>query len=200
MQSLIAENGPVETAQMVLWICSSLLASGVFLFRKRPRERFFAGWLALVSALAAFREADGHILLNPEVLGSWGVRYRIDWWLSLDAPVLPRLLWAVLAVLIVVGLVLPIAKASPRAVELLKGRDRAWWLFAIAAAALFAGYAFDDLLGRGQFVAPIYTQSAEEFSELVGAVLFFVAVGLTVRFSLTTRERMARQRLEPAPA
>ncbi|MCC5785396.1 MAG: hypothetical protein JJU33_01695 [Phycisphaerales bacterium] len=198
MHYLIAENGPVETAQMLLWVCSSLLALGVFLYRKRPRERFFAGWLALVSALAAFRETDGHILLNPEVLGSWGVRYRIDWWLSLDAPVLPRVLWAALAVVMAVGLVIPLVKASPKAFLLIKGRDRAWWLFAIAAAALFVGYACDDLVGRGQFVAPIYSQSVEEISELIGALLFLVAIGLTVRLSLSTRERLARERLKPA--
>ncbi len=198
MQNLIAENGPVETAQMSLWVCSSLLALGVFLYRKRPRERLYAGWLGLVSALAAFREADGHILLNPEVLGSWGVRYRIDWWLSLDAPVLPRVMWAVVGIVIAVGLVAPLVKASPRAFLLIKGRDRAWWLFAIAAAALFVGYACDDLVGRGQFVAPIYSQSAEELSELVGALLFLLAIGLTVRLSLSTREKMAWERLKPA--
>lgn len=195
---LAVEQGPIENVQFGLWVLSACVALAVLIRRSRPREKLFAGWLALVSALAAFREFDGHVLLNPETLGAWGVRYRIDWWLSLDAPILPRLVWVAVGVAIVVGLILPAVKVAPRVIVLTRGRDRAWWLFGASVAAMFVGYACDDLIGRGLFVDPMYTKTVEELFELVAAMIFFAAVCLMLRLSLTTRERKAEARLRGA--
>jgi|GEM_PF-2972009 len=197
---LAFEQGPIENLQFGLWVLAAFIALAVLIRRSRPREKLFAGWLALVSALAAFRELDGHTMLNPETLGAWGVRYRIDWWLSLEAPILPRLVWAAVGVAIVLGLIVPAVKVAPRVIVLTRGRDRAWWLFGASVAALFIGYACDDLIGRGLLMAPVYTKLIEESFELIGAGLFLIGVGLMLHLSLTTREELAAARLERVDA
>ncbi|TVQ61111.1 MAG: hypothetical protein EA378_09685 [Phycisphaerales bacterium] len=195
LSEMVAESGPVESMQLAAWILSACVALVVLIRRRRPRERLFAGWLGLVSLLAAFREVDGHILLNPETLGAWGVRYRIDWWLSLDAPVLPRLLWAAGGAVILFGLVVPAIKVAPRWCVLTRGLDRAWWLFGASVGALFVGYACDDLIGRGLLVDPVYTKIIEESFELIGAAVFLLGVALMLHLSLSTREQQAADRL-----
>lgn len=187
------EHGPVESTQFVLWIVCALLAFDLAVRRTRPRERLFSAWLCFGSAIAAMREMDMHIFLNPEYLGDWGVRYRLDWWISAEAPILPRLMWAAIGAAFVFAMLWPLLRTAPRMLTLLRAGDRAFRAFVIAVCAFAVGYACDDLFGRGMFVPDVYSQALEETAELVGVA--FVLLGMTDLHarSLTTRERRAQE-------
>lgn len=199
LSEVFKEHGPIENTQFTLWIISAIVGGLIAWDRRAIRERVFGAWLAMMCVLAALRELDSHIFLNPEFLGSWGVRYRLDWWISLDAPVLPRMFWAIVGVLFLCAVIVPFLRIAPKHVLLLKSRDRAWWMFLISGVALGLGWLFDDVLGRNLFMHPVYTQALEETAELVGAAAFFVAVLSMRKLSLTTRENMAKQRSGEPP-
>lgn len=195
MRGMFSENGVVETLQIVVWGVSALIAAHLA-FRRRPlRDRVFGGWLAVVAALAVMRELDAHTMLNPETLGDWGVRYRIDWWLSGSAPVPARVLWVLVGAVVIGAAVAPFVWVRPKFVQLLRARDRAWLLFAAGAASVIGGYACDDLLGRDQFLPSAVTKSIEESLELLGVTLFALGVALHERLSLGEREALAARRL-----
>jgi hypothetical protein len=195
MLRIIEENGPVEMMQIAAWVAAGLLAIWALFRGRTGRERLFAAWLALLCTLAFLRENDAHLWVNPRVIGEWGVHFRTRWWLSAEAPVLPRLLWLVVGIGAIAAVIMPIIKVSPRTLLLLRGRDGAWLILMLGMIALFGGYAFDDLLGRDQFVPKIYTKVAEEGLELVGAVLVAAAIALHGRITLTAREARAAARL-----
>jgi hypothetical protein len=195
MLRLIEENGPVELLQIAAWAAASLLAMWALVRGGSGREKLFAMWLLLLCTLAVLRENDAHLWVNPRVIGDWGVHFRSRWWLSPEAPILPRLLWVAVGLGTLGALITPIVKVSPRPLLLLRGRDGAWLVLSLAVVALFGGYAFDDLLGRDQFVPKIYTKVLEEGLELVGAVLMAVAIGMHGKVSLTAREERAAARL-----
>lgn len=180
---------------MAAWVLAAALGIVGVLRWHRPRERLFGAGLVLVCIAAGLRELDAHLWIGPRLIGDWGMHFRIDWWLSASAPVLPRLLWlgggiAAATVLVWAGL-----KVWPRVLLLVWSRDRAWMLFVLAVVLLFCGYAMDDLVGRGQFVPKVYTKAVEESAELLGAILFASAVGLHAWVSLSVRERRAEARL-----
>lgn len=191
------ENGPVENLQVICW-CLSLVLGLVIAFKPtQVRDRVFGAWLALLAGLAILRELDRHVLLNPETLGEWGVRYRIDWWLSAETPVLVRLVWLVAGAALLTSLILPFTYAAPKFVVHLRARDGAWWLLTLAVAALFLGYAFDDLLGRDQFVASSITKAVEESFELLGAGLWTAGLWSLRRVPLHRREQLAIEHTTP---
>jgi len=192
----MAENGPIENAQVTLWAIAIMVGVMVVLTRKQVRERFFGGWLSFMSMLALLREADLHTVPKPETLGYWGVHIRLRWWLSADAPVLPRIMWAVIFAAMLAAVIVPIVRVAPKHLPLLKARDAAWRLFLFSGVALLLGYTFDDLLGRGLFVHPVYTQVLEESFELIGATLFCLAIVSIYKISLTSREQRAQALLD----
>ena len=187
----MAENGPFENAQVTLWAIAIMVGVMVVLTRKRVRERCFGGWLSFMSLLALLREADLHTVPKPENLGYWGVHISLRWWLSADAPVLPRIMWAVIFAAMLAAVIVPIVRVAPKHLPLLMAKDAAWRLFLFSGLGLFLGYTFDDLLGRGRFVHPVYTQVLEESFELIGAALFCLAIISIYKISLTSREQRA---------
>ncbi len=173
---MFAEHGIIESAQLAAWAAAFLAGVGFLLKRPPPRERLFALWLCLVASLAALREMDAHTLLNPETLGAWGVRYRLDWWLSAGAPIGARMLWFVVGALMAGAVVASTARVASMFDELRRGHEAAWVLFALAGAGIVCGYLLDDILGRGRIVPAVYTQGLEESLELAGAVLYTAGV------------------------
>lgn len=192
---MFGERGPIETLQIVAWGVGLVAGLWIALRGGEARNRVFAAWLSLLAALAVLRELDAHTLLNPQTMGDWGVRYRIDWWLSGSTPVLPRVLWLLFGAALITALVAPFLRVAPKFVKLLRARDGAWLLFAAGAAALFGGYACDDLLGRGQFVDPKYSKAVEEAMELLGATCFAAGVLGHKRKPLGIREARAERAL-----
>lgn len=197
--AVFAEHGPVEILQIIAW-AAALAAAVRGVWRRAPvRERVFAAWLCAVALGAVLRELDAHVLLNPTDAAGFGVRYRIDWWLDPQTPMLPRLLWLVAAIALVAAILAPFVWVAPKFVKLLAALDGAWMLFALGAAAVAGGYACDDLLGRGRFTAPENTRIIEELLELGGAAAFAAGAVALLRTPLGRREARADRLLESTP-
>ena len=82
LDPLTSEEGWLERMSVVFWSFSVLVAlATLHRWSARP-DRLVAGWTAMLALLADLRELDLHVLLNPKHLGSYGVRFRIDWWLN----------------------------------------------------------------------------------------------------------------------
>jgi hypothetical protein len=183
------EGGPVESMQVALWALAAAIALVGVIVKRGSRDRWWIGWLGVIAALCAARELDLHILANPQHAGEWGVRYRLDWWMSATAPVGARLLWCGVFVGLALLLAVPPlrAKITPEAaVRALRRGDPGLWLTAIAFACLGAGWFADDILRPIRVVHTII-QGAEEALELCGAEAYLGAVILTVRSSLDAR-------------
>ena len=196
LSRLTHEDGLFEYTQLGLWGVCALLGVAMVVRLRVLLDRWFGAWLALVSVLIVAREADAHVYLNPETLGGLGVRYRIDWWLSGETSVGLRAVWAVVFVVLGAALFVPAWWVSPRHKTLLLGRDRAWWCFFASGFLIGLGWVMDDLLGRGQFVPPVYTQAMEESFELVAPTAFAAAMVMLLWVPLGEREARAATRRE----
>lgn len=168
------EHGPLEMAQFALWayaVLLGLISSG----RLRDRTaRMFTVWLGVLACLAAARELDLHETLNPEILGAWGVRYRIDWWLDFSVPFLLKFFWGGVGAGIAIALVAPLVIAWSGLGTLLHSRVDVMLLLVSSAAMLAVGWISDDLLRV--WTSRIPGTYVEELSELIGVALFVFGV------------------------
>ncbi|MFG0326893.1 MAG: hypothetical protein ACF8SC_06460 [Phycisphaerales bacterium JB037] len=168
-----AEDGLIEYAQLGLWgVC--VLVAGAVALTTPGRARAAAAWRGVLGAVAGARELDLHIKLNPETLGEWGVRYRLDWWTDMSVPLGVKSMWLAIGLAIGIALVLPIYLARQDPIRLLKARHPASVLFAIAIGGLAMGWAMDDLF-RGWF-AEEPAQALEELCELAGVGFYLGSV------------------------
>ncbi|MEO1008235.1 MAG: hypothetical protein AAFX79_06690 [Planctomycetota bacterium] len=195
---IAVEGGPIEGAQLWVWMLALLLLTRGMARGLRGevagwtgRDAWHLGWLMVLSGLAVLREFDAHVVLNPEVLGDWGVRYRLDWWLAADSPVLPRIAWAIAGALGVAAVVVPPVVFRARVFALLRRLDLASILMAAGVALVVAGYLSDDVLGRDQFVPTAYMQMIEEGAELVGVAFVLCAMRVVAARPLAVREGRA---------
>ncbi len=189
------EGGLVETIQITSWVFAALLAIIMAVRHRASRNLAFACWLAFLAIACAFRELDTHIYLNPETLGSWGVRYRSDWWLSPQAPVMPRILWGTIGIATILAAILPLIIARPRFFVLLRARDHVMLCFAAGTALILFGYAADDLIGRGLIVSRDISKPIEESAELFGVFAILPGFALLIKSPLLARQDAARRRL-----
>lgn len=162
-QTVVAEGGHIESMQVGLLVVTAVVA---FLFAQRIKNRQSSSMTCLLGVfalLAMARELDLHVWLNPEKLGDWGVRYRIDWWLDGQVPIKIKLVW--LAVFATVGGVLgwlmvrlrgPVSWRSTRA-----------RLLIFTVFFYFVGFTCDDLLRHR--VDLRVAQWIEEIAELFAA-------------------------------
>lgn len=182
------ESGPIEAFHVGVWVVSMLIAAAAFAFHRDRVSRLMDFWIFMLAAAAFGRELDLHILLNPGgILGAYGVRYRIDWWLSGETPVTLRLAWGCVILAGLAVLALPPLLTRAPTLRLLRAGDGASWTFLASLAFLFLGYASDDLLGRGQFLPSPVTMSIEETAESAGAILFALSAWISLRFPLGAR-------------
>jgi hypothetical protein len=187
-----AEGGPVESLQAGGWFFSALLALAGVGRRKASRDRWWLLWLAVLALLAGARELDSHTWLNPAHLGDWGVHYRIDWWASPAAPLVPRLLWGAIFLALVLLLSVPPLLARARIPEFVLASDPGMWLLGITAACLGAGWFSDDILRPLRAVHDVI-QGAEETFELLGAAAFLGTVVFSIRTPMRTRAERAAE-------
>ncbi|MEO0630570.1 MAG: hypothetical protein AAFY46_07555 [Planctomycetota bacterium] len=169
---LFQENGPIEIAQLELWIGAALFAFILAIPQRRISDKAALALVGLAAAAAAAREIDAHVLLNPETIGELGVRYRIDWWLDGAVSPLRKLAWAGIVLIGIAAVAAATIAAHFHPVLALKRRNRSLIYFAACAACLAIGFTFDDLL-RG--VVPLTTAQAAEESIEVLAPLFYLA-------------------------
>ena len=203
--AIAAEDGPVEMAQVTMWCIAA--ACALLMFPRIPddvtpvsaarvpagngdenaddnapgtRDRaasWFTAWLGVMALLATARELDLHVVANPETLGAWGVRYRLDWWADFGVPIGPKLLWAGVFLVIGTAVVFPILRAWPTLARALKRRPLVLAMGVLSGLGLFIGWAWDDLFREW---TSAYGPYIEEGAELMGSWAYLVAVGLLV--------------------
>lgn len=167
---LTAENGAIESYQLGLWTMSILSAIVVSLRVSDRQAKWGTIALGVLAVGALARELDLHIYLNPNMIGDWGVRYRIDWWLDRGVSFWLKLMWVGigLAVAFIIGFPIWMARGKPRWRE---ARPR---LVILALMFLAVGFVADDLL-RGR-LDPEFGRLLEELGELLGAMFYLGAV------------------------
>lgn len=197
----VSETGPMETFHNIMWGVAIILAA-IALAKLRDRTtRLMDFWLLLLASGALARELDLHMLLKPDgALGAFGMRYRIDWWLSAEVPVWLKLAWLIANIALVACLALPPLLVKAPMFRLLRAGDGASWTFLISVGFLGTGYAADDLLGRGQIIEPLYSRWIEETSEGLGAVAFAVSAAISLLNPLGARIAFVSDQAQPAAA
>lgn len=173
MVGLWGESGLIEIMQVCAWLASAFIAWAVaFTARdaERPAPLFALGVLAI---LAAAREIDLHIHLNPETLGPYGVRYRIDWLLDGEVPIWLRGGWLAIFALVGCILVLVFRRAGPQFKRMFAARTLTALLLVGTFGFILIGYTLDDLM-RGIFSGQ--RGLFEESVELLAALLYLSAV------------------------
>lgn len=181
---LKAENGPLEIVSWLCWLGAALVAVSTAVRTRSQPDRLVAIWIACVAVLAFLRELDAHILLNPERLGRFGVRYRADWWLNGDVSLWLKLGWATLAVALVIPLIyIPLKVRLPWLRMAWRGGAMAG-LFFLGLTLLANGFVMDDLLRGVTIVTKDVRPLLEETSELLGALAFGASTWLRWRYSL----------------
>lgn len=168
-----------EWGQMWLWIGIGITAGIACGVQKLRRGVLLGWWLGVAAGLAAMRELDLHVLLNPTNIHYFGlepeqaVRFRLDWWTNGSVSPVLKACWA--GIFLVVGslLVLPFAMAGyPWPRRLLRFGGFAW-LISSGIGLLGLSYIQDDLL-RGIATNALVEEGLEAAGEcllLIGAVL-----------------------------
>jgi hypothetical protein len=185
--ALYREGGVLEDISVGIWFLSALLAVGTMMQFANPRTRLMAVWTSWLALLAALRELDLHIWLNPKHLGEYGVRYRLDWWLSTETSVWLRLGWLLFFVVVIGLAVYPPVRLWKRLLSLLLQGDSLMGFLWVAVIFLLGGFVIDDLLRPVHFVELGTKQLCEETSEMIGALLYFIGMVLHWRRPLDAR-------------
>ena len=191
---LYREDGILEDISVVLWGLSVALSIVISCSRIQARDRAQSGWLGLLALLAMLRELDMQIYLNPQKLGHWGVRYRIDWWLNGDIDISPKLLWAAVFLILATALSWVPLRNWRRWVSCLKELHPAIVLIMGAVILLGVGAAIDDLLRKAKFIPLPLRQLCEETSETCGAAWYLAGA-----FFAWRKFRKNAQEAEPLP-
>jgi hypothetical protein len=194
---LYRENGVLEMLSAAAWIFSTF--ASLLALRRCPdrASRLFALWTAWLAALAALRELDLHVYLNPQHLGSLGVRYRLDWWL--DGRVSPaiKLGWILLLLGVAALTVYPPTRLCRPLLQLLRHGDPLLRLLIASAAFLALGFVIDDLLRPLRWVGTDTKQLLEETVETLGALLYGAGMVLQWRHPLAHRLALRRATAPP---
>jgi|GEM_PF-1755418 hypothetical protein len=197
---LYRENGILEDASIVFWICSCIVSFAAAIRFPARSSRLISIWTGWISALAAMRELDLHIWLNPKKLGAYGVRYRIDWWLDGNVSFWLKLGWATLFVLAFYLTFNAPLKLRASLFKLLRRGDAFLGAFAAAIVFLMFGFVIDDILRPVQVIPLGTKQLFEETSEMIGAILFLFAILLHWRHPLNVRESSIADTANPTQA
>lgn len=185
------EDGALEWMQIALLTLGAIIALAKLTSRPTARDRWNVFWLCIICAGMAWRELDGHIWLNSPNLGIWALHYRVDWLTDAHVPWYVKAFWLLVFLCGLAALMVPLFMAKPDGLAQLRRRDLGAWLFLTALAAIAAGYASDDLLGRNQFVPEAASQLLEESFELVAALAMLLTVIVAIESRLDVREGKA---------
>jgi hypothetical protein len=184
---LYREDGVLEDFSATFWFLSVLVAVATAINFSNPGTRLMAVWTGWLALLAALRELDLHIWLNPKHLGEYGVHYRIDWWLSTQTSVWLRVGWLLFFVVVIGLAAYPPLRLLKRLLGLLLRGDFLIGFLMVAVVFLFIGFVIDDILRPVHFVELGTKQLCEETSETIGALLYFIGMILHWRRPLDAR-------------
>lgn len=174
-EGLYAEGGVVETLSLMLWMVTLLLCLRA-LFRWHDRlDHLIFKWFCLICGLAAARELDAQVLLNPMYLGQYGVRYRIDWFFSnkFEVSIFLKLIWGAIFIVALAFLLAPLVILRKTIMGLIRKGDTAAGLFLLGIIALAIGFICDDSLRGTHFMSLNLRKAIEETSEMLGALFSF---------------------------
>lgn len=175
---VMRENGPVEQLQDVGWGLAAMVA---WFSSTRLRTRQARLWLigmGVVAAAALARERDMHILLNPETIGAWGVRYRIDWWTDPAVPLGLKAAWALVAAAGATALFAPLIGSHLPWSRRFRGGLAVNALLAIAMLGVLGGWASDDIFRDAVVAIKAQALAFEETSELMAPWTFLACIAL----------------------
>jgi hypothetical protein len=177
-KGLHAEGGPVESLSVACWVAALLLCVAS-LFRYNNRlDRLVFKWFSFICALAAARELDAHVLLNPQYLGQFGVRYRTDWFFSnkFKVSIFLKLMWAAIFLVPLTLLIAPLFILRKPILRLIRNGDVATGLFLLGIIGLAIGFVCDDTLRKTHFISLNLRQAIEESAEMLGALFFLTGI------------------------
>lgn len=193
---MLREGGPVERLQIVGWGAAAWVGWFGGGRLRSVQTRLWLVGMGMVASAALARELDLHIALNPETIGAWGVRYRIDWWTDGGVPIGAKLGWGAFFACATVALFGPLMGSHLPWSRRFRGGWVVNALLGLAVAGLFLGWAADDIFRdavRG--VKPV-ALAVEESVELMGAWAYFACVGVVASrgwgwlVGTTTNERV----------
>ncbi len=193
MDLLYVENGPLENMAMGLWLLSAFAAAAAYRRWTGRMDRIMTFWIALISCLAALRDADAHILLNPAVIGRFGIHYRIDWLLDPNTSILLKLAYGGLVILILGAVFGPLYMLRSRFWRLTRTGDAGVGMLIVALAGIVVGYTMDDLLRNSPLMSTAVRQLTEESSEFLGALAFLAGALLLWKSPVSERLRMSEK-------
>ncbi len=177
-ESLYVEGGVIETLSVVFWVGGVLLCIWA-LFRQQTRvDRLMFKWFCVICTLAAARELDAQVLLNPENFGRYGVHYRIDWFFSnkFGVSIYLKLIWGTIFMAALASLSAPlVVRLKPIMRSMLNG-DTAAGLFLLGIIAMAIGFTNDDILREVDFMRLDLRIAIEETSEMIGSIFFFTGI------------------------
>ena len=189
---LHAEDGIIEWLSFGCWIPSALICILALVRHDSRDDRLMFRFFFLICVLAAARELDAQVLLNPRYLGRFGVHYKTRWFLSSEVSIYLRLFWFTL--FLVLGRIIfsPLIVLRKPLLRLIRSGDAAAGLFLLSAIALATGFVFDDTLRKTTLLDRDIRQAVEEIAELLGTIYFLI--GISSLFSKPLSERR-----EPLP-
>lgn len=193
LDELYLENGPLENMAMALWLLSAFAAAAAYRRWTGRLDRVMAFWIVLISCLAALREADAQVLLNPAVIGRFGVHYRIDWLLDRETSLLLKLAYAGLAILVVFAVFSPLYLLRSRFWRLTRAGDAGVGMLIVAVAGIVIGYSLDDLLRGSPVMTKAVRQLVEESGEFLGAIAFLAGSLLLWKSPLSERIKFTEE-------
>lgn len=161
--TVFIEGGLCESQQAGLLLLAVLSAIVMASRLLDARCRSTTLLLGVLATLALARELDMHKLINPEQIGAWGIRYRIDWWMDPSVRTDVKAVWLG-AMALLAGVIGLLSYRSAGPIDWRLARPR---LMLLTGAMYFAGFVCDDLL-RGVIALPI-AQGLEETAELLAA-------------------------------
>jgi hypothetical protein len=175
----------LEDVSLGFWILSCCLALALAIRSSCLTSRHMALWTGWVAVLAALRELDLQVWLNPQHLGALGVRYRLDWWMSGKVSLWLRLGWAL--GFLAVGFLAIYWPVKHRRLlwRLAREGELFTGLLVLAVGFLCIGYVMDDILRPVRFASAGTKQLIEETSEMIGAGLY--CLGMVFQWRMTLR-------------
>ncbi len=176
--TLFAENGLIEELSVIFWIVAFLLCI-LALFRRHDRfNQLIFSWFCLICGLAAAREIDAQVLLNPSHFGQYGVHYRTDWFFSNEfgVSIILKLAWGVVFIAALAFLVAPLIILHRPIMRLIRSGDTATGFFFLGTISLAIGFIMDDILRGSHLMSLNLRLGIEETSEMLGSIFYFAGI------------------------
>jgi hypothetical protein len=113
LRTLSREGGVIEMLSMGFWAVAIIFSLATIYRRRERNDRLLAMCLGTAALLAGLRELDLHHALGPDVLGDYGMRFRIAWWLDGDVNFALKVGWLIVFALLGTLLAYPLWKVRP---------------------------------------------------------------------------------------